>query len=87
MVRVQSHGSVPICAWANGPDDGKGRPIGVRKGEHYVRVPGSKSVAAAEPSRGSLLDTATGDETEAIETDLREHNRLASTRDEILAPD
>lgn len=30
-----------------------------------------------------VIDTATGDEIEAIETDLREHSRLASTRDEI----
>jgi hypothetical protein len=45
VVRVPSHGSVPICAKQNGPDDGKGRILGIRKGEHYVRVPGPKSVA------------------------------------------
>jgi hypothetical protein len=44
VVRVPAHGSVPICARANGPED-KGKIIGVRKGEHYVRVPGPKSVA------------------------------------------
>ena len=30
-----------------------------------------------------VIDTVTGEEVEAIETDLRAHNRLASTRDEI----
>lgn len=49
VVRVPSHGAVPICAKANGPDDGKGRSLGIRKGEHYVRVPGPKSVAADSP--------------------------------------
>jgi predicted HTH transcriptional regulator len=45
VVRIPSHGSIPICARANGPEDDKGRSIGVRKGEHYIRVPGPKSVA------------------------------------------
>lgn len=45
VVRVPSHGSVPICSKQNGPDDGKGRILGIRKGEHYIRVPGPKSVA------------------------------------------
>lgn len=45
VVRVPGHGSVPICAKANGPDDAKGRTLGIRKGEHYLRVPGPKSVA------------------------------------------
>jgi len=49
VVRVPSHGSVPICAKANGPNDEKDRPTGIRKGEHYIRVPGPKSVEIDSP--------------------------------------
>jgi predicted HTH transcriptional regulator len=45
VVRIPSHGSVPVCAKANGPENGKGNLVGVRQGEHYIRVPGPKSVA------------------------------------------
>ena len=51
VVRIPSHGTVPICAKANGPDDGRGRPQGTRKGEYYVRAPGPKSVAIETPEQ------------------------------------
>ena len=43
VVRVPSHGSVPICARSNGPSDGRGRTQGIHEGEHYTRMPGPKS--------------------------------------------
>ena len=49
IVRVPSHGSIPICAKANGPNDDKNRPSGIRKGEYYIRVPGPKSVVIDAP--------------------------------------
>ncbi len=48
-VRVPSHGAVPVCARASGPQDPKGRPQGIVKGVHYVRAPGPKSVPIDSP--------------------------------------
>jgi hypothetical protein len=49
VVRVPSHGTVPVCAKANGPADERGNIQGIRKGEHYIRVPGPKSVVVDTP--------------------------------------
>jgi hypothetical protein len=49
VVRVPSHGAVPVCAKANGPADERGNIQGIRKGEHYIRVPGPKSVVVDTP--------------------------------------
>lgn len=46
VVRVPSHGAVPIGAKADGPHDVKGQPQGIRAGTYYVRKPGPKSEAA-----------------------------------------
>ncbi|MEI9852806.1 MAG: ATP-binding protein [Sphingomonas sp.] len=46
VVRVPSHGPVPIGAKADGPHDPKGQPQGIRAGTYYVRKPGPKSEAA-----------------------------------------
>jgi len=46
VVRVPSHGSVPVGAKADGPHDSKGQPQGIRSGAYYVRKPGPKSEAA-----------------------------------------
>lgn len=54
-IRVPSHGTVPICAKANGPDDGRGRLQGIRKGEYYIRVPGPKSIAIETPEQWRAL--------------------------------
>jgi predicted HTH transcriptional regulator len=49
VVRVPSHWTVPICAKANGPQDKGGKVDGIRRGEHYIRVPGPKSVPIDSP--------------------------------------
>lgn len=69
VVRVPAHGSVPVCAKADGPQE-KGSPQGIRKGFHYVRRPGPQSVPIDSPDlwrevirrcvlaeRGSLLSS------------------------------
>jgi hypothetical protein len=51
VVRVPTHGPVPICARSNGPSDEKGRTQGIREGEHYSRLPGPKSEAIKTPEQ------------------------------------
>ncbi|QJU57387.1 ATP-binding protein [Sphingomonas sp. AP4-R1] len=48
VIRVPAHGSVPVCAKADGPQE-KGRPQGIVRGVHYVRAPGPKSVPINTP--------------------------------------
>jgi len=45
VVRVPSHGPVPVGAKADGPHDTKGQPQGIRAGTYYVRKLGPKSEA------------------------------------------
>lgn len=49
VIRVPSHGEVPVCAKADGPQE-KGRPQGIRSGVHYVRAPGPRSIPIATPA-------------------------------------
>jgi len=49
VVRVPSHGAVPVCAKRDGPHDDKGQPQGIRSGIHYVRTAGPRSVAMEGP--------------------------------------
>jgi hypothetical protein len=49
VVRVPSHGTIPICARADGPSNEKGRPQGIQKGIHYVRKDGPESAPIASP--------------------------------------
>lgn len=49
VVRVPSHGTVPICAKPDGPANDKGRPQGIQKGSHYVRKDGPESAPVATP--------------------------------------
>ncbi|WP_108521313.1 helix-turn-helix domain-containing protein [Bradyrhizobium algeriense] len=44
VVIVPSHGARPVIAAADGPQDDKGRPIGIRQGEIYIRAAGPESV-------------------------------------------
>lgn len=44
VVIVPSHGARPVMAAADGPQDDKGRPIGIRQGEIYIRAAGPESV-------------------------------------------
>jgi Putative DNA-binding domain len=55
VVIVPSHGSRPVIAKADGPQDGKGRPVGIRVGEIYVRAPGPESVAIKTPEDWTAL--------------------------------
>lgn len=48
VVRVPAHGAIPVCAKADGPQE-KGAPQGIRKGFHYMRAPGPKSVPIDAP--------------------------------------
>jgi hypothetical protein len=54
VVRVPSHGAVPVCAKANGPEV-NGKIEGIRKGQHYIRIPGPKSVAIETPEQWQAL--------------------------------
>lgn len=51
VVRVPSHGAQPVCAKRDGPQDSKGRPVGIRSGTHYIREQGPKSIAIDSPER------------------------------------
>lgn len=55
VVRIPSHGSVPICVKADGPHDERGRPQGIRKGEYYIRLPGPKSAPIDSPEQWRAL--------------------------------
>jgi len=43
VVVVPSHGAVPVCASADGPQDASGRVKGITRGVHYIRKPGPES--------------------------------------------
>jgi hypothetical protein len=55
VVIVPSHGSRPVIAKADGPQDDKGRPIGITQGAIYVRAPGPESVAIKTPEDWTAL--------------------------------
>ena len=55
VIIVPSHGARPVIAKADGPQDNKGRPIGIRQGEIYVRAPGPESVAIKTPEDWTAL--------------------------------
>jgi predicted HTH transcriptional regulator len=44
VVIVPSHSARPVIAVADGPQDDKGRPVGIRQGEIYIRAAGPESV-------------------------------------------
>ncbi len=48
VVRVPSHGTIPVCAKVDGPH-ANGNPQGIRKGFHYIRAPGPKSIPIDSP--------------------------------------
>lgn len=55
VVIVPSHGSRPVFAIGDGPQDGGGRPIGIRKGVVYVRAAGPESVPISSPDDWNAL--------------------------------
>jgi hypothetical protein len=54
VIRVPSHGATPVCAKANGPEV-NGKIEGIHKGQHYIRVPGPKSIAIETPEQWQAL--------------------------------
>jgi hypothetical protein len=44
VVWVPSHGAAPVCSKADGPQDEKGRPQGIKMATYYIRAPGPQSV-------------------------------------------
>jgi hypothetical protein len=55
IVVVPSHGSVPVYARRDGPQDTKGRPQGILNGACYIRKPGPASESIATPSEWAPL--------------------------------
>ena len=55
VVIVPSHGARPVIAAADGPQDDKGRPIGIRQGEIYIRAAGPESVQIKHADDWSTL--------------------------------
>jgi hypothetical protein len=43
IVRVPSHGAVPVAAKADGPHEGRQGPQGITSGAYYIRKPGPES--------------------------------------------
>ena len=58
VVRVPSHGSVPIGARADGPHDPKGHPQGIRVGSYYVRKAGAEERSRARVGGLAAVDAA-----------------------------
>lgn len=54
-VVVPAHGPRPVVAKADGPHDDRGRPIGLRQGQIYIRAPGPQSVAIRTPEAWTAL--------------------------------
>lgn len=55
IVRVPGHGTTPVCAQRDGPQDNKGRPQGIRAGTYYIRAPGPESVPITSPEQWAAL--------------------------------
>lgn len=49
IVWIPSHSATPVISKADGPQDAKGRPEGIRSGTIYVRTPKPESVPATTP--------------------------------------
>jgi hypothetical protein len=55
VVIVTAHGSRPVIAIADGPQDQKGRRIGIREGALYIRSAGPESIAIRRPDDWTAL--------------------------------
>jgi hypothetical protein len=55
VIRVPSHGLVPIIAKADGPRDDKGRIQGIQSNTYYVRKPGPESAPISSGEEWSAL--------------------------------
>lgn len=60
VVRVLGHGSVPIIAKADGPQNEKKKPQGIAMGKCYIRKPGPESAPIDSPQEwGALIRRCT----------------------------
>ena len=55
VVRVPGVGTAPVCGSKNGPNDNKGKTIGIRKGVHYIRKAGPVSAPIETPDEWQEL--------------------------------
>jgi hypothetical protein len=55
VVIVPSHGARPVIAIADGPQDAKKQPVGIREGAIYVRSAGPESIAIKRPDEWTAL--------------------------------
>jgi len=55
IVVVPSHGSVPVCAQRDGPQDARGRSQGITSGAYYIRKPGPASEQIVTPAEWAPL--------------------------------
>jgi hypothetical protein len=55
VVIVPSHGARPVIAIADGPQDAKKQPVGIREGTIYFRSAGPESIAIKRPDEWSAL--------------------------------
>jgi hypothetical protein len=51
VIRVPSHGTTPVCAKADGPQDAKGRVQGIMSGRYYIRAVGNSGPESAVLTR------------------------------------
>lgn len=49
VIWVSAVGTSPVCGLKNGPNDGSGKTVGVKKGVHYVRKAGPVSAPIESP--------------------------------------
>ncbi len=55
IVWIPSHGSSPVITKADGPQDAKGQPQGIRAGTIYIRSPKPESVPITSPEQWDKL--------------------------------
>ena len=55
VIWVPSHGAVPVCSKADGPQDARSRPQGININTYYIRAPGPESVPITAPEQWAPL--------------------------------
>ncbi|WP_113154819.1 helix-turn-helix domain-containing protein [Nitratireductor sp. OM-1] len=55
IIHIPGHEATPVCAVRDGPQDGNGRPQGLRSGTYYIRAPGPESTPITSPQQWSAL--------------------------------
>lgn len=55
IIWIPSHGPTPVVSKADGPKDAKGKTLGIRSGQVYIRTPKPESVPATTPEHWDKL--------------------------------